>query len=255
MGGVESPETGWSLGSGAALCHVPPTGFAPEARPLGVIIARESRRREPRIRGFVARGSRRRDAFPVVYPAASRGQASRLAAHVLANRRLHPRGSRMSIESDELRLVQLPDGNSAFSQAVRFTMAEPVYAALPFGKWARVLDGQVGRNHYAFAIDASGQIRGFVGWALTSEAKAESWAAGLDSLEDADCRAGDCVIFNAWIAKDRVVHRFMVREIRPFMLGRKTAYFNRAYSDGTRRIVRLPINDMVEAHVAALARA
>lgn len=158
-------------------------------------------------------------------------------------------------EDDGYRLVQLADGNAAFSQAARFTMGEPAYAELPFGKWARVLDGQVSRGHYAFAIDAAGEVRGFAGWALVEEAKAEAWAEGRDPLEDADCRAGDCIIFNSWIAKDRAAHRFMVREIRPFTLGRKTAYFNRSYPDGTRRIVRLPINAMVEAHVAALAGA
>ena len=152
--------------------------------------------------------------------------------------------------STKLKLVQLPDANAAVGLAVRFMLGHPAYAALPFGSWAAALCNQVGRGHYAFVTDTADEVVGYAGWAMTSEAKAEAWAEQGVELTDEECRAGDCVIMNAWIAKDPAVHRFLVDAVRAGALDKKTIYFRRAYADGRERVVRMPVNEFFASHLA-----
>ena len=155
----------------------------------------------------------------------------------------------------DLKLIQVPDANMAVGLAVRFMLGEPAYATLPFGDWAAVLCNQVGRGHYAFVTNAADQVVGYAGWALAPEAKAEAWAEDGVELSDAECRAGDCLLMNAWIARDKAVHRFLVDAVREGAQDKKTIYFRRAYADGRRRVVRMPVNEFAASHLARNAAA
>jgi tetratricopeptide (TPR) repeat protein len=134
--------------------------------------------------------------------------------------------------------------------AVEYLRKKPAFARLPFGEWSQVLVGQINRGHFCFIVDEQRQIRGFFGWALTSERLAEEWVEGRSGLSDADCRAGDCVIFNAWAAESFRAHRFMVDTGRKVIEGKRTLYFKRHYPDGRTRPVRLPATNFVASHLA-----
>jgi tetratricopeptide (TPR) repeat protein len=139
--------------------------------------------------------------------------------------------------------------------AVEYLRKKPAFARLPFGEWSQVLVGQINRGHFCFVINEQRQIRGFFGWALTSERLAEEWVENRSGLRDEDCRGGDCVIFNAWAAESFRAHRFMVDTGRKVIEGKRTLYFKRHYRDGRTRPVRLAATDFVANHLArAVAR-
>lgn len=138
---------------------------------------------------------------------------------------------------------------AALGMAVAHLMGKPAFAKLRFGEWARILVGQVNRGHYSFVADAGNQVRGFAGWAMVTQEKAEAWVEGRAGLSFQDCLAGDCVVFNAWSADDFAVHRFMVDEARKLISGKQTMYFKRYYPDGSTRPVRLNVNQFVDSHV------
>jgi hypothetical protein len=74
-------------------------------------------------------------------------------------------------------------------------------------------------------------------------------------LRDADCRAGDCVIFNVWAADSLAAHRFMVDVGRKVIEGKRVIYFKRHYPAGRMRPVRLAATDFIASHlVRASAR-
>lgn len=150
----------------------------------------------------------------------------------------------------ELRFVTIADPTMALGLAVRFMLNEASYAKLPFGEWSHVLNGQIERGHYGFVVAANEEARGFVGWALADEALAEAWATAGSPLDSEQCRQGDCVIFNAWIARDAAVHRFMVETVRTFSVDKKTMYWRRPASDGGSRVVRVPVNEFMAGHIA-----
>jgi hypothetical protein len=85
----------------------------------------------------------------------------------------------------------------ALGLAVNHLMTMPAFANLRFGEWSRVLVGQINREHFCFVADDKNQIRGFLGWALTSKEHAEAWVQGRGGLSYKDSLHGDCVIFNA----------------------------------------------------------
>jgi hemolysin-activating ACP:hemolysin acyltransferase len=138
----------------------------------------------------------------------------------------------------------------ALGLAVNYLMTKPAFANLRFGDWSRILVGQINRNHYVFAVDSRNQVRGFVGWALTTRAKAEAWVEGRAPLSHEDSKAGECLVFNAWSAETLKVHRFLVDEARKLISDKETVYFKRHYSDGSARPVRLNVNDFVSGHIA-----
>ena len=70
------------------------------------------------------------------------------------------------------RMVQIADPNTAVGTAVRLMFAQPAYAKLSFGDWVGVIDGQVARGHYGFAVDAASKVLGFMGWALATRDRA-----------------------------------------------------------------------------------
>src|SRR5689334_3901500 len=95
----------------------------------------------------------------------------------------------------ELRIFRPDNPFAALGLAVNYLMTKPAFARLRFGEWSRILVGQINRRHFCFAVDHRNQIRGFMGWALTTQEKAEAWVdgrAGFTSMEGAD---GDCVVF------------------------------------------------------------
>jgi tetratricopeptide (TPR) repeat protein len=163
---------------------------------------------------------------------------------------------RKAVTGDAKLSPWIPD-NPAISLglAVEYLRKKPAFARLPFGEWSQVLVGQINRGHFCFVVDKQRQIRGFFGWALTSERLAEQWVEGRSGLRDEDCRGGDCVIFNAWAAESYRAHRFMVDTGRKVIEGKHTLYFKRHYPDGQTRPVRLAATDFVASHLArAMAR-
>lgn len=145
---------------------------------------------------------------------------------------------------DDLRFVTMPDVNTAVGVATRLMMSEAVFARLPFGEWAAVLDGQAQRGHYGFVLASDHQVLGFLGWGLTTSEKAEQWAAGA-ALSSDECREGECLIINAWVEKSPPVHRFLFRTLRSLAHGRAMIYARRAYPDGSVRLTRQAVDDIV----------
>jgi hemolysin-activating ACP:hemolysin acyltransferase len=152
-----------------------------------------------------------------------------------------------------LRLFRPDKPAVALGLSVSYLMGKPAFANLKFGDWSSILVGQVNRKHYAFVLDAQNKIRGFAGWALTTQALAEAWVEGNRPLSYQESLAGDCLVFNAWAAESPEVHRFMVDETRRMGLNLKALYFKRHYRDGRFRPVRLPANEFVASHVARAA--
>lgn len=142
----------------------------------------------------------------------------------------------------------------ALGLAVNYLMTKPAFANLRFGDWSRILVGQINRHHYSFAVDGK-QIQGFIGWALTTEDKAEAWVEGRRALTYEDSKEGDCLVFNAWAANSTRVHRFLVDEGRKIIADKRIIYFKRHYKDGSTRPVRLSVNEFVEFHVGRKASA
>jgi hemolysin-activating ACP:hemolysin acyltransferase len=149
----------------------------------------------------------------------------------------------------DLKVFQPASPYIALGMAVSHLMTKPAFANLKFGDWSRVLTGQINRKHYCFVIDANNQIQGFVGWALASKEKAEAWVEGRGGLSFDDSRDGDCVIINAWTASTPEVNRFLVSQARRIVDGKDTVYFKRHYKDGSKRPVRLRVNDFVARHL------
>jgi hemolysin-activating ACP:hemolysin acyltransferase len=143
----------------------------------------------------------------------------------------------------------------ALGLAVNHLMTKPAFANLRFGDWSRILVGQINRGHYYFAVDRNNRIHGFVGWALTTQEKAEAWVEGRRALSYEDSLAGDCLVFNAWSANSIKVHRFLVDEARKIIKDKKIVYFKRHYKDGSTRPVRLNVNDFVAGHITRKASA
>ena len=152
--------------------------------------------------------------------------------------------------AQNLKLARSNNPLVALGMAVNFLMTKPAFAQLRFGDWSRVLVGQINRGHYCFVTDGANRVQGFVGWALTTEEKAEDWVEGWRILSSEDSKAGEYVVFNAWAANSPGVHRFLVNEVRKLIKDKKTLYFKRYYRDGRVRPVRLNVNEFVASHVS-----
>jgi hemolysin-activating ACP:hemolysin acyltransferase len=150
----------------------------------------------------------------------------------------------------ELRVFRPDNPYMALGLAVSHLMTKPVFSALRFGEWSRILIGQINRKHYYFVVDAKNQVQGFLGWAVTSKDKAEAWLEGRGGLSyDDDSFDGPSIIFNAWTASNGKVNRFLLQEARKIMVGKDTVYFKRYYKDGSTRRIRLRVNDFVAQHL------
>lgn len=147
------------------------------------------------------------------------------------------------------RLANITDPNAAIGAAARLMMNHRAFAERGFGEWMQVLDGQARRGHQVFVLDAADRLVGFFGYAISPDAIAAEWAEGRYSPNDAECRAGDSLIFNAWIAEDRAVLDFMWNAFRRLARGKTAAYFKRFYPNGKTRPGRLKITAAVEGHI------
>lgn len=149
-----------------------------------------------------------------------------------------------------LRMVQPRPPAAALGMAVQYLASDPAFGGLPFGSWSKVLIGQINRGHYGVTLDEAGRIQGFMGWALASETGADAWLRG-EGLSYADSLDGDCVVFNAWMASTPAAQRFMVREARRVLVGRRAFYWRRRYGSGPLRAFKQAINGRVlERHLA-----
>ena len=141
-----------------------------------------------------------------------------------------------------LRVMRPGTPAAALGFAVQYLMTKPAFANLRFGDWSKILVGQINRGHYCFVADDAGRIQGFLGWALTSEAKAEAWLAGRAPLSHQDSLEGDCVVINAWMADSRAALRVLLREARKLGRGRTYVCFKRYDGGGAMRPVRLRLS-------------
>jgi hemolysin-activating ACP:hemolysin acyltransferase len=160
-----------------------------------------------------------------------------------------------TVAEPTLRLFRPDNPAAALGLAVSHLMTKPAFARLQFGDWSRILVGQINRKHYCFAVDGEGQVQGFMGWALASEAHAKAWAEGSRPLTFEDSRDGDHVVVNAFSANSTKVTRFLVDEARRAFKGKTALYFKRHYKDGTTRIVRVPVNEFIVGHIERRAAA
>jgi hemolysin-activating ACP:hemolysin acyltransferase len=160
-----------------------------------------------------------------------------------------------SRETDALRLsVWRPkDPAAALGLAVEFLSKKPAFAKLQFGEWSQVLFYQVARRHFFFVVDQDRRVRGFLGWALTSRVLAEQWVEGRAGLRSDECREGDSVIINAWVADTGAVNHFIVETGRNLFAGKRALYFKRHYANGRTRPMRLSVADFVRDHLARAA--
>lgn len=142
----------------------------------------------------------------------------------------------------ELRVLQPANPAVALGLAVSHLMTKPAFAKLQFGDWSRILVGQINRKHFCFAVDADGQVQGFMGWALASREHAEAWAEGRRGLSFEDSRDGDCVVVNAFAANSNKVTRFLIEQARRVFGNKDALYFKRHYKDGSTRIARVAVN-------------
>lgn len=153
------------------------------------------------------------------------------------------------VSRQELRALRPDNPFTALGLAVNYLMTMPAFASLRFGEWSRILVGQINRKHFCFAVDEKNQVRGFLGWALTSKANAEAWLEGRGNLSYQDSLQGECVIFNAWAGSGLKVNRFLLHEARKVIAGKEMVYFKRHYKDGTTRPSRLTVNEFVAQHI------
>jgi hemolysin-activating ACP:hemolysin acyltransferase len=149
----------------------------------------------------------------------------------------------------ELKLFRPENPYVALGLAVNHLMTKPAFASLRFGEWSRILVGQINRKHFSFVVDEKNQVQGFLGWALTSRARAEDWVEGRGGLSYQDSLDGDCVIFNAWAGGGLKVNRLLLHEARKVMAGKEMVYFKRHYKDGTTRPARVTVNEFVAEHI------
>ncbi len=148
-----------------------------------------------------------------------------------------------------LRAGRVEDNYKALGIAVSLMMTDPNFGRLTFGHWSRVLAGQIRRGHYIVVADGPNMV-GFLGWALTDEARAESWLKGEAELSFEHSLSGDCLLINAWLAKTDRVNRFILSQIRSIGKDQKTVYAKRFYNDGRVRKLKLPVNAFVPKHIA-----
>lgn len=150
--------------------------------------------------------------------------------------------------STALSAIQDRDRYRALGRAVSYLMTKPAFARLSFGHWSRILTGQVNRGHYFFVV-RGGTIVGFLGWAVTTEDKADRWLAGTHPLKAEDSNAGDCILINAWAANDGAVHRFVIENLRRVGQGKRLLYGKRVYADGRVRNLKVPVSRFVPNHI------
>lgn len=118
----------------------------------------------------------------------------------------------MSSESD-LQCRRFKDPVVAFGRAVNLLMRTEPFATYPFGRFSKVLLGQIQRRHYVFTIDGDEPV-GYVGWAMCTEAVAQAWLEQQRVPRFEECRGGDCWVGITFYAATREVCFFQSRHLR-----------------------------------------
>jgi hemolysin-activating ACP:hemolysin acyltransferase len=164
-----------------------------------------------------------------------------------------PTGLRAGADRN-LRIWQPPHRAVALGLAVEFLMRQPAFAALQFGGWSRVLVGLINRGEYRFVVDATGRVHGFLGWAQTTRALAEEWAAGRSELRDEDCRGGDTSVINAWAAVSPQAHQLLLLEAEKLIKEKGTLWcFAKRYRRGRHpRVLRFASSELTEKFGGAI---
>ncbi len=147
-----------------------------------------------------------------------------------------------------IRIITGINPAQALGFAVGHLMTKPAFARLPFGHWSRTLVGQINRGHYLIASQHD-RIVGFLGWALTSNEKAEQWLAGQHELFFAESQQGEIILINAWAAETNAVTRILLNHLRQIGQNQKMVFFKRFYPDGRIRPGRLRVNAFVNRHI------
>ncbi len=153
------------------------------------------------------------------------------------------------VERHGLKTLTFENRAMALGLAVEHLMMKPAFARLPFGHWSRILTGQIRRGHYFFVASPK-RIVGFCGWALASEAEAETWISGSAAAAAIIGDGGDCIVLNAWSADTPEAHRVLLDELRIRGRGNRTLYAKREYKDGRTRPLRLRLDGSVDRHAA-----
>lgn len=159
--------------------------------------------------------------------------------------------NRLQTTTQDASTIQILTGINpaqALGFAVGYLMTKPAFARLPFGHWSRTLVGQINRGHYLIASQQD-RIVGFLGWALTSNEKAEQWLADQQELSFADSQQGEIILINAWAAQSNMITRILLRHLREIGQNQEMVFFKRFYPDGRIRPGRLSVNAFVNRHV------
>jgi len=162
--------------------------------------------------------------------------------------------TRRTIASDHsnIRILTGIHPAQALGLAVSYLMTKPAFARLPFGHWSRILVGQINRGHYLIATKNE-CIVGFLGWALTSREKAETWLTGQGELSFEDSKAGEILLINAWAAENNTITKVILEQLRRIGQNQEMVYFKRFYPDGRVRRGRLSVNDFVNKHIQGIS--
>lgn len=155
-----------------------------------------------------------------------------------------------SVPDPPLHAGRLDDDYKALGLAVSLLMTEPSFARLPFGFWTSILIGQIRRKHYIFATEGKA-VTGFLGWARTTEEVAERWLTQKGEITFAQSLDGDCILINAWLAKNDRTNRFLLDQLRVIGRDGRLVYAKRFYKDGRVRPVKLSVNEAVAGHIVA----
>ena len=140
----------------------------------------------------------------------------------------------------ELRtLCQFADSAEALGRAVNLLQRVEPFASYHFGRFSNVLQGQIRRRHYVFAI-AEGRAAGYAGWALCDEEVARAWLERQRIPTMEECRDGACLLGLTFYAVDQATCRRLTRYCRTLYPGK--SIFGIRDRGGRQRMAILRVN-------------
>jgi len=117
---------------------------------------------------------------------------------------------------------QIKDPRYALGYTTNLLMRVEPFASYHFGRFTKVLLGQIRRRHYLLTV-AEGTAVGYVGWALCTDEVARAWVHQNRVPSFEECRGGDCWVGITFYAATREVCLFQVRHLRQRYPGCKIA--------------------------------
>ncbi len=99
-------------------------------------------------------------------------------------------------------LCQFADAAEALGRAVNLLQRVEPFASYHFGRFASVLQGQVRRRHYVFAVAERNPV-GYAGWALCDEDVARAWLEWQRVPRMDECVDGACLLGLTFYAIDQ----------------------------------------------------